>query len=91
MASLVISFGRWKRSLGKALPLRRAPQELGLTARQVGALVKRGSLPVHSFKAPSGAVFRMVRRCDLELIRASMKPPELLDLAAALQTMVAQG
>lgn len=91
MAGSVMSFGCWKRNLGEALPLRRAPKELGLTPRQVGALVKRGSLTVHSFKVPGGAVFRMVRRRDLEMILASMKPPKLSDLAAALHTMVAQG
>jgi len=91
MAGYVMSFGRWKRRLGDATPLRQAPQELGLTAQQVGTLVKRGSLPVHSFKVPGGVIFRMVRQSDMQMIRASLKPPTLSDLAAAFETMVAQG
>jgi hypothetical protein len=91
MAGYVMSFGRWKRRLGAAVPLRQVPQELGLTPRQVGALVRRGSLPVHSFKVPGGAVFRMVRQSDLDMTRASLKPPTLNDLAAAFETLVAQG
>jgi len=91
MAGSVMSFGRWKRCLGESLSLRHVPQELGLTPQQVGALVKRGSLRVHSFRVSGGAIFRMVRKSDLELIRASMRPPKLCDLAAALETMVAQG
>jgi hypothetical protein len=91
MAGYVMSFGQWKRRMGAAVPLRQIPQELGLTPRQVGALVKRGSLPVHTFKAPGGVVFRMVRQSDLEMVRASLKPPTLTDLAAAFETMVAQG
>lgn len=87
----VMSLGEWKRRLGDAVPLRQAPAELDLTPTQIGSLVKRKSLPVHSFKIPGGAVIRMVRRRDLDLVRASMTPPSLKDLAEAMQIMVAQG
>ncbi len=90
MAGRIMSLGQWKRRLGDAVPLRQTPEELGLTAGQVGALVKRRSLPVHTFKTPGGEVIRMVRRRDLQMLRASMSPPKLCDLAAALQTMVGQ-
>ncbi len=91
MASRTMTFGSWKRWLGDAVALHLTPGELGLTTTQVRNLVKRKSLPVHSFKIPGGAVIRMVRRSDLDMVKASMTPPKLSDLAAAMQIMVSQG
>ena len=90
MAGRTMTFGSWKRHVGDAVALRQTPGELGLTPAQVGALVKRKSLPVHSFKVPGGAVIRMVRRSDLDMVKASLTPPKLSDLAAAMQIMIAQ-
>lgn len=91
MAGRTMTFGAWKRSLGDAVALRQAPEILGLTPKQVGRLVKRKSLPVHAFRIPNGPVVRMVRRSDLDMVKASLTPPKLEDLAAAMQIMVAQG
>lgn len=90
MAGQVMSLGQWKRRLGDAAPLQQAPVELDMTPRQIGCLVKRGALPVHTFKLPDGVMIRMVRQHDLALIRASMKPPRLQDLANAMKLMLAQ-
>ncbi len=91
MAGRIMSFGSWKRWLGDAVALRQAPDELGLSPAQVGKLIKRKSLPVHAFRVPSGAVIRMVRRKDLDMVKASLTPPKLDDLVEAMQIMVSQG
>jgi len=86
-----MSFGSWKRWLGDAVALRQTPGELNLSPAQVGKLVRRKSLPVHSFRVPGGAVIRMVRRKDLDMVKASLTPPKLGDLVEAMQIMVSQG
>ncbi len=90
MAGTKMSLGAWKRWLGDAVPLQVAPRELGLTPAQVGALVKRNALTVHTFRLPQGPVIRMVRRGELDMVRASMRKPRLRDLADALQIMASQ-
>ena len=91
MAGKTMTLGSWKRWLGDAVALHLTPRELGLTSQQVRNLVRRKSLPVFSFKLPDGAVIRMVRRSDLDMVKASLTPPKLRDLAAAMQIMVSQG
>ncbi len=91
MASRAMTLGSWKRCLGEAVALHLTPRELGLSPAQVSRLIKRKSLPVHSFKIPSGSVIRMVRRKDLDMVKASLTPPKLSDLAEAMRIMVAQG
>jgi len=86
-----MSLGSWKRWLGDAVALRQTPDELGLSPAQVGRLVKRKSLPVHSFRVPGGAVIRMVRQRDLDMVKASLTPPKLGDLAEAMRILVSQG
>lgn len=90
MAGTKMSLGAWKRWLGESVALQRAPRELGLTPAQVGSLVKRNALTVHSFRVPQGPVIRMVRRRDLDMVRASMRKPQLRDLVDALRIMATQ-
>ena len=90
MAGTKMSLGAWKRWLGDAVALQLAPRELGMTPAQVGALVKRNALTVHSFRVPQGPVIRMVRRSELDLVKASMRKPQLRDLVDALQIMANQ-
>lgn len=85
-----MTLGAWKKRLGDAVALRRVPGMLNLTPAQVGALVKRHSLPVHTFRVPGGPAIRMVRRSDLDMVRASMRKPRLCDLVAAFEVMLAQ-
>lgn len=90
MAGTTMSFGKWKQLLGDAIPLQRAPRELGMTPAEVGSLVKRNALPVHTFRVPQGPVIRMVRRRDLDMVRASVRKPRFRDLVDALQIMASQ-
>jgi hypothetical protein len=90
MAGTKMSLGAWKRWLGDAVALQLTPRELGLTPAQVGALVKRNALTVHAFRLPQGPTIRMVRRSDLDMVKASMRKPQLRDLVDALQIMASQ-
>ena len=90
MAGRTMTLGSWKRQLGEAVALHQTPEILGIPAAQVGKLVKRKSLPVHAFRLPDGPVIRMVRRSDLDMVKKSLTPPRLEDLAAAMQIMVEQ-
>lgn len=90
MAGTTMTLGTWKQRVGDAVELRRVPGILGLTPSQVGSLVRRKTMPVQTFKTPDGIVVRMVRRSDLDMVKASMRKPQLCDLIAALQVMTAQ-
>ncbi|GAB4108202.1 MAG: hypothetical protein Kow00105_14530 [Phycisphaeraceae bacterium] len=76
--------------VGEAVPLRCVPRELGLSPAEVRALIKRGMLPVHSFRIPNGPTVRLVRHRDLKAVRAARRKPALRDFADALQTMASQ-
>jgi len=90
MAGTTMTLGAWRRRLGEAVELRRVPDILGLTPSEVGGMVKRKVLPVQSFRTPDGVVLRMVRRSDLDIVKASMRKPKLCDMIAALEVMAAQ-
>ncbi len=90
MPARTMTYGSWKRWLGDAVALRQTPALLALTPAQVGKLVKRNSLTVHTFRIQNGPPIRMVRRTDLDMVKKSLTPPKLEDLAAAMQIMVAQ-
>ncbi len=90
MAGKTMTFGAWKRKVGNAVELRRAPAMLNLTPAEVGSLVKRKKLPIHSFRTPDGITIRLVRRADLDMVKASMRKPQLCDLVSALEVMAAQ-
>jgi hypothetical protein len=90
MPRRTMTFGSWKRWLGDAVALHETPELLNLTPAQVGKLVKRNSLPVHTFRIQNGPPIRMVRRSDLHMVKKSLTPPKLEDLAAAMKIMVSQ-
>ncbi len=90
MAGTTMTLGAWKRRVGDAVELRRVPEALGLTSAEVRSLVNRKSLQIHTFRTPDGHAFRMVRRSDLDMVRASMRKPKLCDLIAALRVMATQ-
>jgi len=87
-----MKFGTFKRWVGNSVELWRVPEMLGIEPKQVGALVKRKALPVYTFRTPEGRAIRMVRRQDLQIVRASLREPKpkLCDFAAALEAMAAQ-
>ena len=90
MAGTTMTYGKFKQRIGDAVELRQAPDLLGLTPGEVGSLVKRKALPVHTFRTPDGLTIRMVRRIDLSLLKASMRRPQLCDMVEALKVMAAQ-
>jgi hypothetical protein len=90
MAGTTMRFGTWKRRVGDAVELRLTPEMLGLSPAEVGSLVKRGALPVHTFRTPDGVAVRLVRRADLDMVKASMRQPQLRDVVAAIEVMAAQ-
>jgi hypothetical protein len=90
MAGTTMTLGAWKQRVGDAIELRKAPGILGIAPAEVGDLVKRKSLPVHTFRIPDGTTFRMVRRSDLDMVKASLRKPQLCDLIAALNVMTSQ-
>jgi hypothetical protein len=58
--------GQWRTKLGDAIELEQAPKHSGLTSMQVLRAVKTGKVPLHTFRAADGRVFRMVKTRDLQ-------------------------
>ncbi len=61
-----MTLGEWRKRLGDAVALEEAPRQLGMPSMQVIQAVNRGKVPLHTFRAADGRVFRMVRTRDLE-------------------------
>ena len=60
-----IKLGDWFRELGgDPLPLWAVPDVMRVEPTEVRRAVLRGELPVHTFRAPSGRVIRVVRQVD---------------------------
>ena len=68
MAQMTMS--QWRQRLGDAVELEQAPRKLGMPSMQVLRAVNTGKVPLHTFRAADGRVFRMVRTRDLEQYRA---------------------
>ncbi|MEM6260072.1 MAG: hypothetical protein AAGI37_17495 [Planctomycetota bacterium] len=61
-----MTMGQWRRRLGEAVALEEAPKLSGLSSMQVLRAVKTGKVPLHTFRAADGRVFRMVKTRDLQ-------------------------
>lgn len=61
-----MTMGQWRRRLGDAVELEQAPKHSGMTSMQVLRAVKTGKVPLHTFRAADGRVFRMVKTHDLQ-------------------------
>ncbi|MEO0475422.1 MAG: hypothetical protein AAF085_05525 [Planctomycetota bacterium] len=61
-----MTMGQWRQRLGDAIALEQAPMQSGLTSMQVLRAVKTGKVPLHTFRAADGRVFRMVKTRDLQ-------------------------
>jgi hypothetical protein len=61
-----MTMGQWRSRLGDAVELEHAPRTFGLTSMQVLRAVKTGKVPLHTFKASDGRVFRMIKTRDLQ-------------------------
>ena len=62
-----MTLGQWRKRLGDAVPLEAgARSSCSMPSMQVIQAVNRGKVPLHTFRAADGRVFRMVRTRDLE-------------------------
>jgi|GEM_PF-2053690 len=66
-----MTMGQWRKQLGEAVELERAPYKLGLPAMQLLRAVKTGKVPLHTFRAADGRVFRMVKTRDVQQYQAN--------------------
>lgn len=65
--------GQWREKLGDAVALEDAPHKLGMPSMTLLKAVKTGKVPLHTFRAADGRVFRMVKTRDVQQYQA--KPP----------------
>ena len=93
-----MTMGQWRSRLGDAVALEQAPKQTGLTSMQVLRAVKTGKVPLHTFRAADGRVFRMIKTRDLQAYQAqggdahlptpTLKPKITIDgMKAALREM----
>lgn len=61
-----MTMGQWRSRLGDVVALEQAPKQTGLTSMQVLRAVKTGKVPLHTFRAADGRVFRMIKTRDLQ-------------------------
>lgn len=85
---------QWRRRLGEVIALEQAPTQSGLTSMQVLRAVKSGKVPLHTFKASDGRVFRMVKTRDLQAYQSQApapvpKPQAALEPAITMEGMKA--
>ena len=74
-----MTMGQWRSRLGDAVALEQAPRQSGMSSMQVLRAVKTGKVPLHTFRAADGRVFRMVKTRDLQAYQdqiAETAPPE---------------
>lgn len=70
-----MTMGQWRSKLGDAVALEQAPKQFGLTSMQVLRAVKTGKVPLHTFRASDGRVFRMVKTRDLQQYQSQGTAP----------------
>lgn len=76
-----MTMGQWRQRLGDAVALEEAPSKLGMPSMQVLRAVNAGKVPLHTFRAADGRVFRMVKTRDLQAYQAQQaaKPVITMD------------
>ena len=84
-----MTMGQWRKQLGDAVELERAPHQLGLPAMQLLRAVKTGKVPLHTFRAADGRVFRMVKTRDVQQYQANAAPAPSPGPAPAAQAQPA--
>ena len=88
-----MSLSQWRQRLGDAVPLEEAPKTLGMPSMQVLRAVNSGKVPLHTFRAADGRVFRMVKTRDLDRYKdqAGAKPVITMEgMKAAFKEMAEQ-
>ena len=86
MTTRSTTFKKWYAELGEAVPVGLVPELLNIPWQQVAGAIRRGELPVYTFRADNGRVFRMVRLLDLQLYRKN--PLTVQGMARALAAMM---
>lgn len=66
-----MTLGQWRQQLGDAVHLEEAPRKLGLPSMQLLRGVNTGKVPLHTFRAADGRIFRMVKTRDVQAYRNS--------------------
>jgi len=97
MAKVKMTFKQWHASLGgDAVQLGLLPGVLGVSEKAVAKLVVSGQLRMHTFKANDGRVFRLVKRADVQRVKAQLDAardrvkakPSMANLARAFEKMM---
>ena len=60
-----MTMGQWRQKLGDAVPIEEAPRKFGMAGMTLLMAVKTGKVPLHTFRAADGRVFRMVKTRDV--------------------------
>lgn len=85
-----MTLGQWRQTLGDAVALEEAPARLNVPAMQLLRGVNTGKVPLYTFRAADGRVFRMVKASDVKQYQASAaaKPVITIDgMKAAFKQM----
>lgn len=87
-----MTLGQWRQKLGEAVSLEDAPKQTGMPSMQLLRAVNTGKVPLHTFRAADGRVFRMVKTRDIEAYRSRVPQPVItLDgMKAAFKEMAEQ-
>ena len=88
VATQRMTFKQWQEKLGKSMSIQVVPDALNLQPHEVGRLIKQGHLPLHTFRADDGRVYRMVRSRDVRMLAMVLRPPAIRDMARALHTLM---
>lgn len=86
-----MTMGQWRRRLGEAIALEQAPTQSGLSSMQVLRAVKTGKVPLHTFKAADGRIFRMVKTRDLQAYLEQAPEPAAEPSATPQPTITMDG
>lgn len=77
-----MTMGQWRSRLGDAIALEQAPKQFGLTSMQMLRAVKTGKVPLHTFRASDGRVFRMVKARDVQQYQTQQTAAPAADVPA---------
>jgi hypothetical protein len=90
MATQRMTLGQWQEKLGDAMSIYMVPEALNLEPHEVGRLVQKGHLPLHTFRADDDRVYRMVRKRDVKIVKVTLRPTAVQYMARALHTIMQQ-
>ncbi|MBI1336457.1 MAG: hypothetical protein GC164_05790 [Phycisphaera sp.] len=83
-----LTMKQWRQRLGETIPLGLAPDALRLSVRDVRRAIHARELPVYTFHATDGRVFRVVRVRDVLMFRRN--PLTLKRMTRAMESLLKQ-